>query len=200
MLTKTQTRERWEKTGYVRWDHFEQELNKVKGIAVSSKRILGNVGTEEGFKETQGESFFFNHEKKKLQLTRYMEKNDDDELVKIEGKDAQDIENKWEDLRKKSPWKAVYVSDYAIEKAAEGGPLRLGVLYVRGEWLSLFGVGGPYIDARVAYDKQEQTKTKEVSAEQLSALVREKKYELVNAIIDTETGEFVFSRINKRAS
>jgi hypothetical protein len=143
----------------VRFGGIEGFLKDENGVAASSERVLGLVGTPEGYDENKGNRIFYNLEGKKLQLTKYMTINDnnDNELVKIEGKNEKEIVEKWRELRRN---KCVYVSDFAIEKAAEGGALFIYVDYVRDDvWngrLLLDGVDSPDVFGRVAYDKQAQ--------------------------------------------
>jgi hypothetical protein len=138
----------------VHFERVEAFLKDENGVKASSERILGLVGTPEGYDENRGNRIFYNLEGKKLQLTKHMTINDNNELVKIEGKNEKEIVEKWERLPKN---KRVYVSDYAIEKADEGGALFFIVDYVGDDGLLISGVDWPGdVFGRVAYDKQAQ--------------------------------------------
>jgi len=161
-MVRTQTREIQTLkpiiSGGVRFDGIEEFLKDENGVKVSSERILGLVGTPEGYDENRGKQIFYNLEGKKLQLTKRMKINDNNELVKIEGKNEKEIAEEWKKLPKN---KRVFVSDYAIKEVAEGGALLLFVDWpgdVRpGDGFILGGVGrwGDVV-GRVAYDKQAQ--------------------------------------------
>ncbi len=141
----------------VRFGEIEDYLKERNGVKVSNERILGLVSTLEGYEEMRGKKtwIFYNLEKKKLQFTKDMEINDNNELIKTEGKNEKEIEGKWENLPRN---KRVHVLDSAIEKAAEGGALVLGIRPISYDdgWFVLHAVDGPAFDARLVYDKQPQ--------------------------------------------